>query len=260
MLYQELLEFSKERLDAFFENVKLYENQFVWSEFNARCYEHMYRNNSCADLATVKDLKEKIPELKDTCKKCSDFYMPKRNESIPKYDVILGKQHEEILMEFLAEKLNTRIGRGDLQNRSYPDCAIYDKEGNIAAYFEVKFHGAPFVKASQLIGRPCYEGSATLDYKKIEKQLDIIRNEITVPVYYVHWIEYPCLKGVFYEKSEQVEEYIKMQQVEFERRKREGDEYKSKKNRYYAKMYSPLLSMKSFEEMVEEFSNILKKE
>lgn len=260
MLYEELLEYSKERLEDFFQNVEIFENQFKWSDFNARCYRYMYQDNAYENILTVKELKENIPELKDICKKCGNFFMPQRNKSIPKYDVILGEQYEELLMGYLSEKLNAKIARGDLQNRSYPDCAVYDSNDNIAAYFEVKFHGAPFISALQLTGRYCYEGSATLDYKKIEKQLDIIDNQIDVPVYYVHWIEYPCLKGVFYETSEQVKAYIAQQHVEFERRKREGDEQKAKKSRYYLKMYSPLLEMGTIEGFIEELNNILMKE
>ena len=136
----------------------------------------MYTNNSYDNFATVKDLKDKIPELKDTCKKCGNFYMPVRNKSIPKYDVILGIQHEEALMDFLSEKLGAKTGRADLENRSMPDCKIMKDDGTVAAYFEVKFHGAPFVSALNMINRYCYEGSATLDYKKIEKQLEICYN------------------------------------------------------------------------------------
>ncbi len=258
MLYEELLESSKARFNEFFKNVPIYENQFTWSKFNEQCYNSMYLNNTYDNIATVKDLKIQIPELKDTCKKCGSFFIPARNKSLPKYDVIMGKQHEEALMEFLATKLNVKVERGDLQNRSYPDSLIHKKDGSVAAYFEVKFHGAPFVSAIQMIGRYCYEGSATLDYKKIEKQLTIIEDEIKVPVYYVHWLEYPCLKGVFYENATQVQQYISTQRVEFERKKREGDELKSKNARYYTKMYSPLLKMGSFEELVEEFMNLIR--
>lgn len=177
--------------------------------------------------------------------------MPQRNKSISKYDVILGTQYEEALMEFLEKKLNAKTDRADLENRSMPDCKVLKPDGTVAAYFEVKFHGAPFVSAIKLTGRYCYEGSTTLDHKKIEKQLKII-NELDVPVYYVHWLEYPCLKGVFYETSEQVKNYISQQHEVFEREKREGDKQKSKKAVYLKKMYSPLLSLKGFEEFVEE--------
>ena len=257
MLYEELLISSKERFDKFFENVPIFENQFTWSDFNSRCYECMYTNNSYTQIATVKEMKEKIPGLKDTCKKCGAFFIPSRNKSIPKYDVILGKQHEEALMEFLQNKLNAKTKRADLQNRSMPDCKILKPDGSVAAYFEVKFHGAPFVSALNLTGRYCYEGSATLDHKKIEKQLSIIENELNAPVFYVHWLEYPCLKGIFYESSEQVKEYISKQHEVFERERRKGDDLKSKKAVYLKKMYSPLLHLKSFEEFIEELDSLI---
>lgn len=257
MLYEELLTSSKERFDKFFANVPIFENQFTWSDLNSRCYECMYTDNSYAQIATVKEMKEKIPELKDTCKKCGAFFIPARNKSIPKYDVILGQQHEEALMEFLQNKLNAKTERADLQNRSMPDCKILKPDGSVAAYFEVKFHGAPFVLALNLTGRYCYEGSATLDYKKIEKQLSIIEKELDAPVFYVHWLEYPCLKGIFYESSEQVKEYISKQHEVFERERREGDDLKSKKSVYLKKMYAPLLNLKSFEEFIEELNSLI---
>ena len=212
----------------------------------------MYLQNSHEKIRTIKELKEIIPELKDTCKKCGAFFIPARNKSIPKYDVVLGKQHEEALMGFISKKLNAKVERADLQNRSMPDCKVMKPDGSVAAYFELKFHGAPFIAALNLTGRYCYEGSATLDYKKIEKQLTIIESNCEAPVFYVHWIEYPCLKGVFYETSNQVKEYIAAEHKRFERKKREGDDQKSKKAVYLEKMYSPLLSMKSFEEFINE--------
>ena len=257
MLYEELLAFSQSRLLSFFENSTLFEGQFDFTEFNQICYEKMYENNSYDNLLTVKQFKEEYPELKDLCKKCAAFYIPARNKSIPKYDVILGKQHEEILMEFLSGILDVDIARGDLQNRKYPDCKLIDKSGNAIAYFEVKFHGAPFVYALNKTGRYCYEGSATLDYKKIEKQLEIIHSEIDCPVFYLHWIDYPCLKGVFFETAQQVEEYITEQHEDFEREAREGDLEKGSESRYTKKMYSPLLKMGSFEEFVEVLKGLI---
>lgn len=251
MLYEELLSSCKSRFDEFFKKVPIFENQFTWNDYNEQCYQLMYQENSYDHVATVKELKAAIPELTGLCKKCGQFFMPARNKSIPKYDVILGKQHEEALMDFLGEKLGTVAKRADLSNRSLPDCKILKPDGTTAAYFEVKFHGAPFVMAHTKTGRFCYEGSATLDYKKIEKQLSLIDEGLDAPVFYVHWMEYPCLKGVFFETSEQVKQYIAEQHEEFERERREGDDQKSSATVYLKKMYSPLLGMGSFETFVE---------
>lgn len=257
MLYEELLEESKKSFDDFFKNVTTFENQFTWSKFNEHCYKLMYKKNSYEELATVKGMKEEIPELKKMCNKCGEYFVPARNKSIPRYDVVLGEQMERELMTFLANKLEVTVERGDLQNRSYPDCVIRKKDGSIVAYFELKYHAAPFVYAYRFTGRECYEGSATLDYKKIKKQLELVDKEIEVPVFYVHWIDYPCLKGIFYESSEMVKRHLESQHAEFERKKREGDDQKSAGAKYFSKIYSYLLELGSFEEMVREFQTLI---
>ncbi|MDG0889240.1 hypothetical protein [Paracholeplasma manati] len=257
MLYQELLDSCKKRFEDFFKNTVIFENQFSWSDYNERLYELMFSTNSYDKFRTVKELKDSVPELKELCKKCGSFFLPQRNKSIPKYDVILGKQHEEAMMDFLSYKLKTTVIRADLENRSLPDCKVLKRDGSVAAYFEVKFHGAPFVSAINLTGRYCYEGSATLDYKKIEKQLKLIEEGLDAPVFYVHWLEYPCLKGVFFETSDQVAEYIKGQHEVFEREKRAGDDQKSSKSVYLKKMYSPLLKMKRFEDFLLVLSELM---
>ena len=258
-LYEELLASCKERFDNFFSTVNLFENQFCYNNFNKQCYDYMYKNNRYQNIFTVKELKDCIPILKESCKKCGNFYMSIRNKSIPKYDVILGEQHENALMEFLENKLNVKVVRADLQNRSMPDCKILKSDGSVAAYFEVKFHGAPFIMALNKIERYCYEGSATLDYNKIIKQLKLINEELKdTPVFYIHWIDYPCLKGIFYETSVHLETYINQQHEFFERKKRIGDEQKAKKSIYLKKIYSPLLDLKSFEEFIEELGELTK--
>ena len=191
------------------------------------------------------------------CQQCRDYYIPARNKSLPKYDLILGKQHEEALMDFLSQKLHAKTGRADLVNPSLPDCKILKPNGDVAAYFEVKFHGAPFVMAWSKTGRYCYEGSATLDYKKIEKQLALIDAGLHAPVFYVHWIEYPCLKGVFYETSEQVKKYIHEQHKTFERERRVGDDQKSAGAVYLKKMYTPLLEMGDFDSFLAELDSLI---
>lgn len=128
MLYEELLMSCKSRFDEFFKNTPIFENQFTWSDFNEQCYKAMYTNNTYDNIAEVKHIKNLIPELKDVCKKCGDFFIPARNKSIPKYDVIFGKQLEEALMNFLTDKLGAKTERADLQNRSLPDCKIFKEE------------------------------------------------------------------------------------------------------------------------------------
>lgn len=257
--YEELLNIGQERIFDFFKNVKLYESQFRYTEFNAKCYQSMYSNNSQDNIKTVKELKNEIPELKDTCKSCGSYFMNPRNHSIKKYDVMLGKLLENIIIEFLKEKYKLNATHADVSNKKYPDCMLLSSDKGILAYFEVKYHGAPFIMANRKIGRYCYEGSATLDLNKIIKQIEIIESELDRPVFYLHWIDYPCLKGLFFETSAQVKNELFSQGNAFERKERSGDiDEKGNKKGYTEKFYSKLLEMGSFEELIDIFLEMKK--
>lgn len=258
MLYEELLSFSKNRLKDFFKNVTLFENQFEYSDFNQKCYDCMFLYNNQEKPKTVKELKVEVTELAPICKKCGPYYMNPRNSSHIKYDLMMGQLFEDILIDFFTQKLHIKAMHADKSNKQYPDCMILCGDKQIAAYFEVKYHSAPFISAINKINRYCYEGSITLDYKKIIKQLELIDSDIERPVFYLHWVDFPCLKGIFFETSEQIKQYIYESGEEFSREKRIGDDEKNAKSVYLTKFYSPLLQMGSFEEFVETIRNIIK--
>ncbi len=256
--YEELLAMGQERIFDFFKNVKLHDSQFKYSEFNAKCYDAMYLNNSQDNIKTVKELKEEIEELKSTCKACGAYFMNPRNNSIKKYDVMLGKLLEDVIIDFLKGKYKLNVTHGDNFNKKYPDCMLLSGDKGILAYFEVKYHAAPFISAINKIGRYCYEGSATLDLNKLIKQIEIADSELDRPVFYLHWIDYPCLKGLFFETSDQVKNELFIQGQEFERKARSGDFQGDKKTGYTKKFYSKLLEMGTFEELIGIFSDMKK--
>lgn len=258
MLYEELLAFAKNRIEKFFKNVTLFENQFNFTEFNQNCYTFMYTTNNNDCPKTVKELKVEITELASICKKCASYYMNPRNSSHIKYDLMMGKLFEDILIDFFNEKFHIKAMHADNSNKQYPDCMILCGDKQIAAYFEVKYHSAPFIVSINKINRYCYEGSITLDYKKIINQLELIDSDLERPVFYLHWVDFPCLKGIFFESSEQIKQYIYENGDEFTRKKRVGDDEKNPKSVYLSKFYSPLLQMGSFEEFVETIQNIIK--
>lgn len=251
--YKELLEFGKDRIRDFFKNVKLFDNQFEYNDFNDECYLYMFENNSYEHFSTVKELKEKITSLTEICKACGAYFVKPRNKSIVAYDVQLGILLENIIIDFLKTKFHINAMHGDKSNKRYPDCMVLSKDKGIVAYFEVKYHGAPFIFAKQKIHRLCYEGSATYDQNKIIKQLEIIDSDIQLPTFYLHWIDYPCLKGLFFETNEVIKDYI--YKSEFERKEREGDSVKNHTSIYLNKVYAPTLSMGTFD----EFISILKR-
>lgn len=242
--YEELLEFGGERIFDFLKNARLHESQFKYSEFNEVCYKKMYIENNQDSIKTVKELKEEIPELKDTCKGCGSYFMNPRNKSIKGLDVQFGRLLEDVIIDFLKTKYKLNVTHGDNSNKKYPDCMLLSGDKGILAYFEVKYHGAPFISAINKIGRYCYEGSATLDLNKLVKQIEIVESELDRPVFYLHWIDYPCLKGLFFETSDQVKNELFILGEEFNREEREGDFNESgKKTGYTGKFYAKLLEI-----------------
>lgn len=259
-MYEKLILKYKNEIDDFFKNVPTFDNQFRYENINKSCLEKMYKENNIESPKTVKELKEEIPELKEMCKKCGNYFMNPRNNSHIKYDLIMGQFFENIIIDFLKSELKINAEHGDKSNKQYPDCMILGKDRGIVAYFEVKYHGAPFISAINKINRYCYEGSATLDEKKIIKQLEIIESDIERPVFYLHWINYPCLKGIFFETSEQVKDYLVNNKTSFVRNEREGDLEKTPQTVYKEKIYSPLLFMGDFDEFIGLLKKMIKGE
>lgn len=259
--YEELLEMGQERIFKEYEkeNVKLHDSQFKYSDFNDKCYEAMYLNNRQDSIKTVKELKEEILELKDICKNCCSYFMIPRSNSIKKDDIDFGRILEDVIIDFLEDKYKLNVAHGDDSNKKYPDCMLLSGDKGILAYFEVKYHGAPFIRSKNKIGRYCYEGSATLDLDKLVKQIGIIESELDRPVFYLHWIDYPCLKGLFFETSDQVKNELFIQGNAFEREERSGDyDAKGNKTGYTKKFYSKLLEMGSFDKLIEIFLDMKK--
>lgn len=118
-IYEELLASGQERIFDFFTNVKLHDSQFKYSDFNTLCYEKMYLGNSQENIKTVKELKGEIELLKPTCKNCANYFMVQRNNSIKKYDVMLGRLLEDIIIDFLKTKYKLNVTHADNKNKTY---------------------------------------------------------------------------------------------------------------------------------------------
>lgn len=248
-LYEELLDSSSQEINTYLKGVPTYHNFLTFNIFNKSCYEKMYLNNN--QICSKHTFYENIPELKNECKLCWNFFLSPRNKSIKSLDVQMGKKFETAFGNYLKKK-GFAFRKGDAKNKSYPDNAINDSHGNLLAYYEVKYHQAPFVKAFNFNpGRECYEGSITLDYTKVKKQLDLIEKEISVPVYFLHWVDFPCIKGIFYQTSRETKEILE-RGIDYNRKDRVGDFKNNKKIGYTKKFYPSLLFMKDFKSFLDD--------
>lgn len=263
-LYMELLEYSRPRLQKFLRNFPLYQTQLKFDEeFNHACISLMYESQRNQESHPPRqDFWSRIEGLKDTCASCWNFYLSPRNNSVKFLDIRLGRNFEEEFIGFLKSK-GLDAGRGDVDRKNYPDIVVLRQNHEPVCYLELKYLAAPFVKVYKFVkGRECYEGSTTIDTgEKIAAQREIVETEITVPVFYVHWLDYPCLKGIFFMESSDVYQYIdSVEGIEWARRQRTGDFVTTKKGKLKVgqlnKAYLPLLRMGTFEELLNNIQQI----
>lgn len=252
-LYKELLDICSDEISGFLSNATKYDTFLNLDSFNINCYEEMYKN--CKKIYPRQFFFKKIPELEQECKKCWKFFLNPRNKSIKGLDIRMGQKFEVGLGQFLESK-GFKYKKGDDKNKRYPDNAILSDKNKLLAFYEVKYHQAPFVKTYQYRkGRECYEGSLTLDYEKIRKQIELINNEVKVPVFYMHWVDFPCIKGLFVQSSSETGN-IMNNGKEFNRKEREGDYSKGKKVGYTDKFYPSILEMMEFSEFLNLLTNL----
>jgi hypothetical protein len=250
-LYKELLKSAETIRTDFLKNTPLFENQLQFTELNELCYKKMYE-----EILTTKEIKntlllyEEVPGLRELYQRARKYYLQIRNKSIKGLDVQLGNKFDEAMIDFLKSK-GILASRADIKNKKLPDIMVLDKTRNIKAYIELKYHSAPFMLSWKLIGREPYEGSITMDSDKLKKQLIEIDSELERPVYFVHWVDFPDLKGVFFNTNEQIKEYLEKQAIQFNRKERTGDYKLETKVGYTEKFYPPLHEMGNFKELLQ---------
>jgi len=255
ILYKHLLTFAESIKNDFLKNVPVFENQLKFEDINEQCYKKMYEEiKDKSSIKPIPQLYDEIPGLKELYQKARKYYLTPRNKSIKGLDVQLGNQFDQALINFLNSNKILAM-RADTKNKRLPDIQVLDKTRNIKAYIELKYHNAPFMLSWRLLNREPYEGSITLDTEKLKKQLIEIDAELERPVYFVHWVDFPDLKGIFFNTNEQIKEYLYDNPIEFVRKQREGDfkklDYKMVARVGYAeKFYPPLYEMGDFEELI----------
>ncbi|MEM2614286.1 MAG: hypothetical protein QXO15_08715 [Nitrososphaerota archaeon] len=255
-LYRELLEFSKDKLMNFLKNFPLHEDQLTFTEFHERCYRKIYVElGQRGKILPRKEIIKMIPDLHIVCKKCWEFFINPRSNSIKNLDIKFGKEFEKVFMDFLkAKEINCKSG--DEIKKNYPDIAILNVAGKPACYIEFKYIAAPFLTVYRKVeGRECYEGSLTLDVdEKLVTQRKLVEVEIKVPVFYVYWADFPCIKGIFFMEAEKIYEYVDKVGLEYTRKPRSGNFVHGPKGElirvgHIDKVYPPLFSMENFEKL-----------
>lgn len=250
-LYKELLSFVGE-IKEFTKNVATYPSQLSFAGLNHECYCEMYLVKKDG-VKPRQEFFEVIPKLKSECGSCWKYYLNPRNKSVIGLDVQLGKKYQEAFSNFLNSKEITCCP-ADKSNKKYPDLMIM---GQLEKYIELKYQSSPFIFAYKQSGRrrECYEGSAALDVKKLVQQRELKESgKLNSSTYYVFWLDFPCVKGVFYMTLEEIWAYYQSGAEIFQRKVREGDYAVTSKGVKMSaeinKIHPSIYQMHSFEELL----------
>jgi hypothetical protein len=259
-LYSELIKDINFKKD-----LDLFESQLKFSEFNKEFFKKVYlkkrRKPGQIEAAQQRTkIQGELSSLKDWCEKCKNyFFRPIQNrEYDKKKDIFNAHFFENTIKDFL-NKNGFNVIRGDNSavfsnhHSGYPDLLILNKKDEPACFIEIKYNAAPFIKVSKFIkGRECYESSLTLNPPKLQRQKKLIESEIKVPVIYVYWADFPCLKGLFFTDIRNIWEYYEKfsKAPQHNRRTGVGDFNYGRKTGQTEMIYPPVLEMQCLTELL----------
>lgn len=248
--------------------VGLFENQLKFEEINEFFYNEVYLKKrrppgTNTEAESVLSLQKNFSHIKDTCSKCVQFwYRGKQTRTYDKQnDIQSANFYENALMSYLRN-IGFNIIRGDDEkignDKGFPDLLVLDKDGKQICYVEVKWNASPFIVVrSRLPRRECYEGSLTLNPEKLERQYNLIKKEITIPVFYAYWADFPCIKGIYFTDIENIWDYYQGVGLEelHDRRTGSGDFKNGKKIGQTKIIHPPILEMGNFEEFIQKLKD-----
>lgn len=250
----------------------LFENQLQFGKINEDLYREMYsnfkRNPGEMDIANPKSYFQGINSgLADLCRNCSGFHYSARQNKIydKQNDIFKASYFENTILNFLHSK-GFKVVRGDESNqyvdnhKGYPDLCVLNESNSPACYIEVKYNAAPFIKVRNFVpGRECYEGSLTLNPQKLERQKRLIQDEIKVPVFYIYWADFPCLKGLFSTRIENIWNYYSSSggTHQHDRRTGSGDFSYGRKTGQTEIIYPPILEMIELEDFINSLKQLV---
>jgi hypothetical protein len=262
-LYSELL-----TLTTHIPSQHLFHNQLKFGQLNEVLYEQMYEMNKrdpgngvIAEPRSV--YQGRVNALTTLCNQCRSFHYSAQQTKVydKQNDILKASFFEGTIQQFLNNKGIFTV-RGDEENqyvqnhKGFPDLLVLNRARRPFCYIEVKYNAAPFIKVRDFVaGRECYEGSLTLNPQKLQRQKELIETEINVPVYYVYWADFPCLKGLFATRIENIWNYYSNQgnTHQHNRRTGTGDFSYGRRTGQTEIIYPPILEMMD----LETFFNVL---
>lgn len=148
----------------------------------------------------------------------------------------------EVLAAWLKKKKQLNIAQWEPNKEQYPKFMLLGTDKGILAYVEPFYHSSCVDADVAMIAKYgiCHK------MKDLKGRLALIDSDLDRPVFYVHILNYPSVKGVFFETTEMIKNNI------YEESK--CIDIKSSRKYYF----SDLSEMGDFEELVRIFDDLKK--
>lgn len=247
-----------------------FENQLEFTQINEFFYNEVYLKKrripgNEENVESLSSLQYKFLQIQETCSKCAKFWFSaKQNRIYDKQNDILTANFFETGLIGYLNNLGFSVVRGDDEklghHKGYPDLLVYGMEKKPVCYIEVKYNASPFLTVSTRVpGRECYEGSLTLNPEKLERQFKMVGNEINIPIFYVYWADFPCIKGVYFTNIQNIWDFYQRigSDKQHDRRTGFGDFKFGKKIGQTGIIYPPILEMGNFEELIKKLTELI---
>lgn len=251
-LYSNLVKYGNQKLREIVNSP--HATQFIVNSSTGRYFKTLY-----IDQLENSDSSQLVPPPNDeTCVGCKSHFLFKRPKIDHGNDLRIGSKLEHHFQSYLNSlfndwELSLVCDRADTELLNMPDFKITNTETREDIfYFEFKCIFKPFIKVGNKInGAQCYSHSMTLDCdEKLDRQRKLIRdNRISSKTAYVYWYDIPCVKGVFWQFSDNI---FKIQETaqQYRRIEQGGDFRNGRQVGHVDKIYIPLHSMRDFNSLI----------
>lgn len=124
-----------------------------------------------------------------------------------KYSAVNVKNNDEFgicLAAWLKKKKRLNVVQWEPNNVNYPKFMLLGTDKGILAYIEFFYHTVDISVDDAIVGRM---GICHL-MKDLRTRLPLVDSDLDRPVFYVHFLNYPNQKGIFFETTEMIKNNI----------------------------------------------------
>ncbi len=157
-------------------------------------------------------------------------------------DSYINEKIGDVFSEFVKKKYRLNISKWEPNKSDYPRYMLLGTDKGILAYAEFFYHRSLEIIDDEI----CYEYGICHEVSNLIRKVSLIYSDLDRPTFYIHFVDYPNLKGIYFETTEQIIDSL------FNER---NHVITFNNGKYY---FSNLLEMGEFNEIIEIFYDLKK--